>query len=114
MLTRYSLSLISFGTPICMVVFRRRRGALPRGSVGVDLGLLQPAGVVDVDRLPFREDLESRLGRPFTMSIARAARAPERQVRLGADGRRVDVGDAGLEVARRLKRAVDVLRIDRG
>src|SRR5262245_10985106 len=76
MLTRYSLSLISFGTPICIVPPPKR----PL-SVVVDLGLLQAPGVIDVHRLPFREYLERGRGGPFPVTVAGLPRPAERQVR---------------------------------
>src|SRR2546422_11428056 len=79
---------------------------------GVDLGLLQPSRVVDVDRLPLREDVQSRLPR-LAVAVARVLRAAKRQMHLGAGRPRVDVGDARLKVAHRAERLVDVAREDR-
>ena len=44
----------------------------------VDLGPLQLAGVVDVDRLPLREDVERRLTR-LAVAVAGVLRAAERE-----------------------------------
>src|SRR5262249_6793447 len=116
-LTRYSLSLISFGTPICMVTTPRplRRGAsAPRDrSIVVDLRLLQPSRVIDVDGLPLGEDLDGGRRRSLPVSVAGLFRAAERQVGLRPDGRGVDIGDAGLEVPGRPEGAVHVARVDR-
>ena len=87
------------------------RASLPLGVV--DLRALQRPGVVDVDRLPLREDVERGLPR-LAVAVARLLRAAERQVHLGADRAGVDVRDAGLEVAHRAERAVDVPGEDRG
>src|SRR5207253_8924151 len=78
----------------------------------IDLRALELARVVDVDRLPLGEDVERRLT-CLTVSVPRVLRAAKRQVHLGADRAGVDVGDAGLEVAHRPERAVDVAREDR-
>src|ERR687896_1902783 len=73
----------------------------------VDLCLLQPARVVDVDGLPLGEDVERGLA-GLTVPVPRVLRAAERQVHLGPDRPGVDVRDAGLQVAHCAKRAVDV------
>src|SRR6267378_8239289 len=63
-LTRYSWSLISFGTPTCIPEPRSAAAGRPRGgSVVVDLGLLQLAGVVHVHGLPLGEDVDRRVRR---------------------------------------------------
>src|SRR3954453_10911781 len=82
-----------------------------RGSV--DLGLLEPARVVHVDRLPLGEDVERGLPR-LAVAVARLLGAAEGQVHLGARRAGVDVRDAGLEVAHRPEGLVDVAREDRG
>src|SRR2546421_6339802 len=60
---------------------------------GVDLGLLEPPRVVDVDRLPLRELVE-RAGAGLTVAVAGVFDAAEGRLDLGADGRRVYVDDA--------------------
>src|SRR5581483_8413615 len=89
---------------------RREEGTRLFGRV--DLRLLQPARVVDVDRLPLGEDVERRLP-GLAVAVTGLLRAAERQVHLGADRARVDVRDPGLEVADRAERPVHVAREDR-
>src|SRR5262249_44087395 len=79
---------------------------------GVDLGALELARVVDVDRLPLRKDVERSLA-GLAVAVAGVLRAAEREVHLGADRAGVDVGDAGVEVAHGSERLVDVAREDR-
>src|SRR5258705_4688902 len=71
----------------------------------VDLRPLEPARVVDVDRLPLGKDIEGRLPR-LAVAVARVLRAAERQVHLGARRARVDVRDPGLQVAHRADRPI--------
>src|SRR5919201_5063042 len=78
----------------------------------VDLGPLQAAGVVDVERLPFGEDVERGLA-GLAVAVAGVLRAAERQVDLGSDRAGVDVRDAGVEVAHRAEGLVDVAAEDR-
>src|SRR5207245_4793878 len=87
-------------------------GLLPaRPSVRVDLRLLELARKVHVDGLPLREDVEA--GDPrLAVAVARILDAAEGQVHLGADRRRVDVEDAGLELVHGPERRVDVLGVD--
>src|SRR2546423_1355473 len=79
---------------------------------GVDLCALQLAGIIDVNGFPFREDVE-HLRAAFAVAVAGRLRAAERQMDFGADGRRVDVEDAGLHVFQGAKSAVRVARVDR-
>src|SRR5215510_13741994 len=90
-----------------------RRSSASAAMLRVDLGLLELARVVDVDRLPLGEEVERGLTR-LAVPVARVLDAAEREVHLGADRAGVDVRDAGLEVAHRAEGAVDVLREDRG
>src|SRR5262245_20925882 len=121
-LTRYSWSLISFGTPTCMLRIPRsadtRRTAPARAgrrrSVVVDLRLLKLAGIIHVDCLPLREDLDRGVRGPLAVPVAGALHSAERQVSLGPDGRGIDVRDAGLQIARRRERLVHVLSVNRG
>src|SRR5690349_9123931 len=80
-------------------------------SLVVDLGALQSAAEVDVDRLPFGVRVERDLAR-LAVTVARLLPAPERQVDLGAGRAGVDVDDAGLEVAHGAERGVHVARED--
>src|SRR5919205_346240 len=79
---------------------------------GVDLGLLEPPRVVDVDRLPLGEDVERGLAR-LAVPVPGVLRAAEREVHLGADRARVDVRDPSDEVAHRAERLVHVAGEDR-
>jgi len=69
---------------------------------------LQLTGIVDVNRFPFREDVQGR-GARFPVPVAGCFCAAKRQVHLGADGRGVHVEDAGIEVSHRGERTVDIL-----
>src|SRR5437868_2576608 len=88
--TRYSLSLISLGRP--MITFYSP-GRLLRLLCGlgcgrfdrVNLCALQLATEVDVNRLPFREDVQ-HLRSCFTMPVASRFSAAERKVHFSADG----------------------------
>ncbi len=62
-------------------------------GAGVDLGALQAAAVVDVDRLPLGELVE-HVAAGLAVAVAGVLGAAEGQLDLGADGRRVDVDDA--------------------
>src|ERR1700741_4552 len=78
----------------------------------VNLGALQPAAEVDVDRLPFGEGVEGRVA-GLAVAVPGLLPAAERQVRLGAGRARVDIDDAGLQVAHRPEGRVRVAREDR-
>src|SRR4051812_32661923 len=97
---------LAIGPPITMT---SRSGS---SLVVVDLRALQLAAVVDVDRLPLGEDVERGLPR-FAVAVARLLHSAEREVNLCAGRSGVDVGDAGLQVAHRLERLVDIAREDR-
>ncbi len=72
---------------------------------------MEPAAEVDVDRLPLREDVE-RGRASLAVAVARRFCPAEGQVHFGADRRRIHVEDAGVNVAHRPERAIDVLRVD--
>ena len=63
--------------------------------LGVDLRALEATGVVDVDRLPLREDVEGGLAR-LAVAVARVLRAAERQVHLPFGGTK-DTGNGHRE-----------------
>src|SRR5882724_10440279 len=97
---------------------RGRRQSPDRGSrnvsvVSIYLRALQTARVVDVDRLPLREDVESGLPR-LAVTVAGVLRAAERQMHLGAGRAGVDVRDPRLQVAHGAERLVHVAREDGG
>src|SRR4249920_2577619 len=73
----------------------------------VDLGALEPAREVDVDRLPLGIRVERDVAR-LAMAVAGLLPATERQVHLGAGRPGVDVDDPRFEVAHRPERLVDV------
>src|SRR5438105_1880880 len=79
---------------------------------GVDLGLLEPARIVDVDRLPLSEDVKRGLT-GFAVAVARLLRPAEWEMDLGADRPGIHVRDAGVQVAHRAESAVHVAREDR-
>ena len=77
----------------------------------VDLGALEFVGVVDVDRFPGGEEVDGAVA--FAVAVAGVLDAAEGQVDFCADGGRVDVGDAGFEVADGGEGAVEVLGVER-
>src|SRR5688500_11733333 len=79
----------------------------------VDLRSLQPAAEIDVDRLPFREDVEGG-NAGLAMAVAGRLGPAEREVDLGANRRGVHVEDPRVHVAHGCERFVHVARIDRG
>ena len=90
-------------------LIRHTRDSMLTTSYRVDLRALQPAGVVHVAHLGLRVEL---VDLPAALAVAVAGRlhAAERQMRLGADGRRVDVGDAVVELLHRAEREIHVAR----
>src|ERR1043166_9683373 len=138
--TRYSLSLISLGSPtitaVCLQSFSlgtRARGSSDRCShlVGlelvklcevnsellevdlINLRALKLAAVVNVNALPLAEDVED-LRAGLAVAVARRLRAAEGEVNFRADGGGVDVEDAGVHLVHRVEGAVHVLRVDGG
>src|SRR5258708_33399479 len=77
----------------------------------VNLGALELVGIVDVNRLPFREEIDGGNG-GFAVAVASLLRASEGQVGLGADRRRVHVDNSGVEIAGGLEGAIHVSRVD--
>src|SRR5208337_4511817 len=76
----------------------------------IDLGALELVGVIDVDGFPCGEEVEG--AEAFAVAVAGVLDAAEGQMHLGTDGGRVDVGDAGFEVAHGCEGAIDVARIE--
>src|SRR5215471_18675042 len=77
----------------------------------IDLRALQLIRIVDVDRLPLCIKVDSAQS-AFAMPVARGLGPAERQVHLGADGRRVYVSDAGVDITHGAEGLVDVASID--
>src|SRR5260370_3950139 len=77
----------------------------------IDLCALELVGIVDVNRLPFREEIDGGNG-GFAVAVASLLRASEGQVGLGADRRRVHVDNSGVEIAGGLEGAIHVSRVD--
>src|SRR5438034_227560 len=98
--TRCSFSLISRTQPMRSLF------------TGVDLRSLQRPAVIDVDRLPFGEDIQ-RLDAGLAVAVAGVLGAAEGQVGLRPDGGRVHVEDPGVHVAHGREGLVDVLGVDR-
>src|SRR5215510_4656813 len=92
---------------------RERRDAFLPCLLVVDLGALQLATEVDVDALPFGEEVEGG-GAGFAMAVAGGFGAAEGQVYFRTGRAGVDVEDAGVDVLHRPEGAVDVLGEDRG
>src|SRR5260370_9184721 len=84
----------------------------PPRLVVVDLRPLQLVRIIDVDGLPFREEIDGR-DRRFAMPVASLLGAAEGQMRLGPNRRRVHVNDSGVKVARGLKSLIHIARINR-
>src|SRR6476659_1610894 len=80
-------------------------------SLVVNLGALEAAAEVDVDRLPLGERVERRVA-GLAVAVAGLLPAAERQVRLGAGRARIHVDDARLQVAHRPERRVGIARED--
>src|ERR1019366_6131574 len=78
----------------------------------VDLRLLQLVGVIHVDGLPLGVEI-NRADAPLAMAVAGGLGAAEGQMDFCADGRGIDIGDAGLEVADGGEGFVDVLGVQR-
>ena len=78
-------------------------------SYGVDLRPLQRARVVHVAHLGLGVELV-HLPAALAVAVAGLLHAAERQMGLGADGRRVDVGDAVVELLHRAEGEVHVAR----
>src|SRR5271170_1588826 len=79
----------------------------------VDLGLLQFVRVIDVDGLPLGVEVD-RANAAFAVAVAGGFGAAEGQMHFGADGGRVDVGDAGVEVANGGEGLVHIFGVERG
>src|SRR5690242_9829701 len=72
---------------------RPGRRSVRRPEIVVDLGALQHARVVGIADLGLRVELE-HLPAPLAVAVPRLLYPAERQMSLGADGRRVHVRDA--------------------
>src|ERR1051326_9101442 len=77
----------------------------------VDLGALELAAIVEVQRLPLRKDVE-RGPSPLAVSVSRPLDAAKRHVSFRPDRGSIDIGDSGAKVADRAVGVVDVLRVD--
>src|SRR5438270_10282386 len=78
----------------------------------INLGALQAAAVVDINRLPFGELIEGhRAG--LAMTVAGILYAAEGKLDLGADGWGVDVDDARLHLFHGVEGLAQVVGIDR-
>src|SRR2546427_9907126 len=75
--------------------------SVPSVSIVVDLGALELVGIVDVNRLPFGEEIDSGNGR-FAMAVAGLLGASEGQVGFRADRWRIHVDKSGVDIARGL------------
>src|SRR6266700_4616465 len=70
----------------------------------VDLGALEPVGIVDIHGLPLGEKIDRGDG-GFAVAVAGLLRTAEGQVGLRANGRRVHVDNSGVEIASGLEGA---------
>ena len=78
----------------------------------IDLRFLQLIRVIHVYRFPLGVEI-NRADAALAVSVAGCFRAAKGQVNFRADGRGVDVGDPGLEVADGGEGFIDVLGIER-
>src|SRR3954462_13333955 len=79
---------------------------------GIDLGPLQAVGIVHVDRLPLRIEVD-RSDSSLAMSITSGFGTAKRKMHFRANRRSVDVGDAGVQVAHSLECLVYITRVHR-
>src|SRR5271155_1528518 len=84
-----------------------------RVLIVVDLRSLQLVGIVDVNSLPFGEEIDGG-DRRFAVAVPGLLGAAKRQMRFGAYCWRVDVDDSRVEIARSHKGLVYVARVNRG
>src|SRR5258708_38301374 len=75
------------------------------------LRALEVVGIVDIDGLPFGEEIDGSNG-GFAMAVAGLLCAAERQVCFSADCRSVYIDNSGIEIARGLEGAIHVSRVD--
>ena len=85
-------------------------GRHPHHILFVNLGLLYLAGEIDIDRFPLRENIQGG-GAGLAMTITRLFGAAERKMYFGADRRRIDIENAGKQVAHGDKGPVYVLSV---
>src|SRR5437660_11109708 len=77
----------------------------------IDLRPLQPVGIIHINGLPLGVELNG--SQPaLAMSIACGFGASERQRHLGADGGRVDIGYAGIDVAHGPESIIHIARVN--
>src|SRR5438477_6159331 len=118
--TRDSRSLTSLGTPMIMRMLGGIR--VPPNLAQVDCGevallrtinlrALQPVRVVHVHGFPLGVKIDCT-NAALAVSVPRGLHPSEGQVHLGADGGRIDVSDARMQVAHRGERLVHVARVD--
>src|SRR5688572_7301643 len=81
------------------------------GLVRVDLGALQTSRVIDVADLRLGIEFV-HFPTAFAVTVAGLFDTAERQVRLRADGRRVDVRDAVVELGDRAERRAHIARVE--
>src|SRR5712692_5289718 len=78
----------------------------------VNLGALQAVGIINVDGLPLREEINRGDG-CFAVAVSGLLGSPKGQMGFSADRGGIDVYDAGVEIASGMKGLVDVARVDR-
>src|SRR5262249_30590612 len=106
--TRVSWSFTSLGTPINMgcASFRRLFRI-------VNLSALQAVRVINVNGLPLRVKIDCAQA-AFAMAVARGLGSAEREMYFRADGRRVHIGDSGIDVAHSAERLLNVTGVKGG
>src|SRR5688572_7721799 len=87
-----------------------RSGSLGRLDL-VNLRTLELATEVNINGLPFRENIQ-HLSSCLTMAIAGRFCTAKRQVHFSTDRRGIHIKDAGVHFVHRFESAIDVLRVD--
>src|SRR5216683_2519543 len=88
-------------------------GSITSELIVIDLSALELVRIVDVDGLPFGEEIDGGNG-GFAVTVAGLLGAAEGQVCFSADCRSVYIDNSGIEIASGLEGAIHVARVDGG
>src|SRR6266851_9476251 len=86
-------------------------GSITSELIVIDLSALELVRIVDVDGLPFGEEIDGGNG-GFAVAVAGLLRAAEGQVCFRANRRGVDVDNPRVQIAGGLEGAIHVARVD--